>query len=1840
MKWLKKRFQKVWIPVGVVLSLVLTSFSGISFVQPGQVEAEETEEVNKELANPRIVPDSSMEAGQKVTWDCVWFGSYPQAEVVPEDVEYTALPEELLQEGDLIEDNVLYNKLQNATGWSGLGDIEIGGEKYHRINAKDATQACITGTSISHDGESIYGIYEWENKTTFHYFKYQPVKWRILSLDSSGVLLLADKVLDFKKYNKKMVREDVTWENSDMRNWLNGLTDYQDNNFIDKAFSNSEKSIIKESYIENKDNLYDYAEGGNDTIDKIFLLSESEVYTKEANKYCFVSDRIINDEARISKSSVFAKAMGTESFITCDADKGNCYKYGLRSPGFNDSYDVQVGYISGGFASVCNGQVSHYASYDGFGVRPALNFNTELETIFSNFYSYAGTVCSDGTVNEIKPGAESADIPESNTTIKPSAKPENKPEINKKLSNPRISPYKITTWDCVWFGSYPQAEVVPEDAEYTALSEYIIQEGDLIKNNELYSALQNETQWDKFGNTVINGEKYHRIKADDATYINNSEYRIEYYNWEDKTTFHYFKYQPVKWRVLSFNGSEVLLLADKVLDNKQYHINDESVTWETSDIRSWLNGYVSQYNFIDTAFSEPEQSVIKESYVYNKGDNPYGTDDGNDTTDKIFLLSSREMSKIAYGFNKSTDFYEDDVRISKSSVFAKAMGTLSSAAAKLLQGACKMYCLRSKGRSNNVLTCCTFGGQLVFGKPLNYRCYGVRPALKLNLSVTPEEASPDLYSYAGTVCSDGTIKEIKPENTPEASPSAEPTNTPEASPSAEPTNTPEASPSVEPTNTPEAGAELSNPVIEKDSSMEAGQKVTWDCVWFGSYPQAEVVPEDAEYTVLSENLIKEGDLIKDSILYNALKNEKHWDEFGDTVINGEKYRRLKATDATYISSVKGIGYNWENNITFHYFKYQPVKWRVLSFNGKEALLLADKTLDERSYNDKAASYIQDTILRRRNVTWQQSTIRSWLNGYSLFENMQCRDYLKDNFINTIFNMSEQSVIKESYIENKDSLIYDIKCGNDTIDKIFLLSETELHTKEAKKYGFISSHDINDEARKSKSSVFAKAMGVSGSIRGADNCHWWLRSSGSSYGATECIWDSGMFMATVPDSWNGVRPALNLNLQESSDAVSSNLYSYAGTVCSDGTINEINPGTKPVSTPEISEKLSNPKIEKDISIEAGQKVTWDCVWFGSYPQAEVVPSRVYYTSLDKNLLQQGDLIVDDTLYNALQKETNWDESGNIVINGEKYRRISTKDATYVNDNPLGDKSPEWNAKFYNWEDLTAFHYFKYQPVKWRVLSVDDNEALLLADKVLDDKKYNINKKDVTWDGSTIRSWLNGYYAGKDIQNTSYLKDNFINAAFNVSEQSAIKDSHIENKDNLYGVTGGNNTTDKIFLLTEPEVYTDQAVKYGFIPYSNKKDEARISKSSVFAKARGVRSSIHTKYFDDYGNCDWWLCSLGNNGYNSICLFEGSCGVIDTDYPIVGIRPALKLNLNVSFGVYSYAGTVCSNNIINEVKPGVVPGITPGTTPTPTPLTPFIPYNVPSGGGSVNVPTQTPEPTVLPTVSPAPTDVPVVPQTPKPAETGAAPIPETDNKPSQTNVSGSTAKPDEETGNNSNIDNSDIDNSNTDNTNNSGNIKISKGSMVTDKKTKAVYKVIKNGKKNTVQYINNTKKNASSVTIPNKIKINGKSYKVDSIGKGAFKNNKKLKKVKIGKNIKTIGKGAFAGCKNLTDVEIGENVTEIKENAFSKCTSLVMVTIPAKVNKIGNRAFYKCKNLQYILVKSNKLMESNIGKEVFSGGFSTPRIKTDKSKWELYQKIFTARGMSQKALYIIDPVKLIP
>ena len=255
---------------------------------------------------------------------------------------------------------------------------------------------------------------------------------------------------------------------------------------------------------------------------------------------------------------------------------------------------------------------------------------------------------------------------------------------------------------------------------------------------------------------------------------------------------------------------------------------------------------------------------------------------------------------------------------------------------------------------------------------------------------------------------------------------------------------------------------------------------------------------------------------------------------------------------------------------------------------------------------------------------------------------------------------------------------------------------------------------------------------------------------------------------------------------------------------------------PVTLPKVNaaENISNPRIVKDSSMEAGQKVTWDCVYFGSYPQSEITSK-------------------DGSIYNALKNATGWDENNDITIGRTKYRRLKGEDATHYSSNEEGQ---------YNWNgNYKTYHYFKYEPIKWRVLNRNGNDAFLLADVALDDQKYNTNYEDVdvTWETSSMRSWLNGYGASVNQSKTDYSKKNFINSAFTSTQKNAIKTTSVVNNNNInYGTTGGNNTSDQVFLLSTSEVYnTDTAAGYGFVK-NNIDDEARRSRCSTYAHAMGT------------------------------------------------------------------------------------------------------------------------------------------------------------------------------------------------------------------------------------------------------------------------------------------------------------------------------------------------------------------------------------------------------------------
>lgn len=144
-------------------------------------------------------------------------------------------------------------------------------------------------------------------------------------------------------------------------------------------------------------------------------------------------------------------------------------------------------------------------------------------------------------------------------------------------------------------------------------------------------------------------------------------------------------------------------------------------------------------------------------------------------------------------------------------------------------------------------------------------------------------------------------------------------------------------------------------------------------------------------------------------------------------------------------------------------------------------------------------------------------------------------------------------------------------------------------------------------------------------------------------------------------------------------------------------------------------------------------------------------------------------------------------------------------------------------------------------------------------------------------------------------------------------------------------------------------------------------------------------------------------------------------------------------------------------------------------------------------------------------------------------------------------------------------------------------LTKGTSLSDQKTGAVYVITMEGKEVSYKKQSTKKK---KIVIPDQVTINGYTYKVTSIADNAFKNNKNITTVIIGKNIKRIGKKAFYGCKSLRNITIK--------------TKLL------KKNTVGSKAFTKAGSKNYKKLK----------------------VKVPKKKLKLYKKILRKKGLSKK------------
>lgn len=193
-----------------------------------------------------------------------------------------------------------------------------------------------------------------------------------------------------------------------------------------------------------------------------------------------------------------------------------------------------------------------------------------------------------------------------------------------------------------------------------------------------------------------------------------------------------------------------------------------------------------------------------------------------------------------------------------------------------------------------------------------------------------------------------------------------------------------------------------------------------------------------------------------------------------------------------------------------------IEWQVLAVEDNRALLISKYGLETKAYNDKEVS-----------ITWENCTLREWLNG---------------KFYKSAFTEEEKSRIAEVTVSNSDKPdLLDVNgtnVSNDTRDKIFLLSKTELEK-----------YFANEDDRICAVTYHAKQNGADTGIEisftnlsfetnptptpmGTHQASWWLRSPGWTWTSGAVVLSTGAVYSLNSVSTDDVvvRPVLWLELE--------------------------------------------------------------------------------------------------------------------------------------------------------------------------------------------------------------------------------------------------------------------------------------------------------------------------------------------------------------------------------------------------------------------------------------------------------------------------------------------------------------------------------------------------------------------------------------------------------------------------------------------------------------------------------------------------------------------------------------
>ena len=150
-----------------------------------------------------------------------------------------------------------YTVLNGFRGW-----LEGDGRYLGRADQETETY---TFGSYEQDGDSSNGK--------------EPIEWLVLDRDGDRALLLSKYALDYQSFMPfyEPVTEPYTWESCSLRRWLNGT-------FLNAAFSADEQQRLLTTTVITSPGSLHRENGPVTTEDRVFLLSNTEVYAYFANE--------------------------------------------------------------------------------------------------------------------------------------------------------------------------------------------------------------------------------------------------------------------------------------------------------------------------------------------------------------------------------------------------------------------------------------------------------------------------------------------------------------------------------------------------------------------------------------------------------------------------------------------------------------------------------------------------------------------------------------------------------------------------------------------------------------------------------------------------------------------------------------------------------------------------------------------------------------------------------------------------------------------------------------------------------------------------------------------------------------------------------------------------------------------------------------------------------------------------------------------------------------------------------------------------------------------------------------------------------------------------------------------------------------------------------------------------------------------------------------------------------------------------------------------------------------------------------------------------------------------